>query len=159
MNKEAYERLICILLAQIDALQQDNETRAMIHRNESALIEVLKEELEQLKRERRKENTRKVGRPKGSKNRPKEVDPLFDMIIKLMEGKTLWRGTASELIEQLAPFNTMTPLSPYPELFHNKLPLRLEKIRSRLAKAGIEFASRREGNIRHRMLTLMRTEN
>lgn len=70
MNKEAYERLICILLAQIDAMQQDNETRAMIYRNQMALIQKLEDELAALKGGKPVVR-RKVGRPKGSKNKPK----------------------------------------------------------------------------------------
>ena len=71
MNNQAYEKLICILLAQIDAMQDDTETRAMIYRNQTALIRQLEAELAELKAGQPKPQKRKVGRPKGSKNKPK----------------------------------------------------------------------------------------
>jgi hypothetical protein len=71
MNNEAYEKLICILLAQIDAMQEDTETRAMINRNQMALIRQLEAEIAELKGKQPKPPKRPVGRPKGSKNKQK----------------------------------------------------------------------------------------
>ena len=71
MNKEADERLICILLAQIDDMQKDTKTREMILRNQMSLIQELENELFELKKGQPRLSKRKVGRPKGSKNKPK----------------------------------------------------------------------------------------
>jgi FtsZ-binding cell division protein ZapB len=76
MNKEACEKVICILLGQIEEMQQELDTRRTLLSNFRHAIDALKQENETLlnRQPERREPAilrRKVGRPKGSKNKPK----------------------------------------------------------------------------------------
>lgn len=71
MNNEAYEKLICMLLDKIETMQDDHETRAMVCRNQISVIRQLEAEIAELKRGQPKPPKGKIGRPKGSKNKPK----------------------------------------------------------------------------------------